>query len=491
MHRASPALIALRAVDAAKTYLPFMLLQGSVAERLPGWAQLPWLILVWYYSLSRIQVLFFDWLTTRFAVTDAGIAQQAGWPVRSLTQARWSDIGAVQVDQDLSHRLLGRYRVRAVVGGDGRDAITLEALDAAAVERINDLHRRNGTDICAASLPAADGMDAPALPSIGPTSADLASISLPDAGRATGASRLIYRASWPDKVLISFTHGLFLLVVPLAIGAYSDLAELVGLPSGVWLLEQVLAGAAGSVATAVLAAFTVGFAHAAVRYHHYEVHLGDALFTATGGLLNREARQSRVADVRGVRISQNPLMRVLGCASLRLVLANARGEFRSLVVLPAASIGRVRALADELLPGRTLPSANHAVAPASYGWWIAAVTVPAAAGIGCALTGLPWVAALCGSLGVVLGNVLWARLDLTDSGLLLHRRGLLTTCWYALELPGVRSLQSWSFAAPDATRLTRVAVMDRRPVGLWSLAPSVLDDALTERLSPTPEGAIR
>ena len=116
MRRVSPALIVLRGVDAVKVYLPFMLLQGSVAERLPGWLQLPWLALVIYYSLTRIQLLFFDWLTTRFAITSDGITQQTGWPTRHLAHARWAEIGGLHLDQDLSHRLLGRYRARAVVG---------------------------------------------------------------------------------------------------------------------------------------------------------------------------------------------------------------------------------------------------------------------------------------------------------------------------------------------------------------------------------------
>ena len=90
MRRVSPALIVLRGVDAVKVYLPFMLLQGSVAERLPGWLQLPWLALVIYYSLTRIQLLFFDWLTTRFAITSDGITQQTGWPTRHLAHARWA-----------------------------------------------------------------------------------------------------------------------------------------------------------------------------------------------------------------------------------------------------------------------------------------------------------------------------------------------------------------------------------------------------------------
>ena len=50
--------------------------QQAVAERLPQWLHLPWTLLVIYYSATRVQVLLFDWLTTRFAVT--GVVRQAG-----------------------------------------------------------------------------------------------------------------------------------------------------------------------------------------------------------------------------------------------------------------------------------------------------------------------------------------------------------------------------------------------------------------------------
>lgn len=230
MRRVSPVLIALRGVDAVKVYLPFMVLQGGVAERLPDWLRLPWLILVIYYSLTRVQLLLFDWLTTRFAITPDGIAQQTGWPTRQLVHARWTEIGGLHVDQDLSHRLLGRHRARAVVGAEGRDEILLEALDADAVAELRRHH-------AAAAPPRSGIVDAPPTAVVG-----------------------VHRTSWRDKLLISVAHGQFLLIVPFMLGAYSDLAEFAGLPSGTAVLDRVASGGVGAVGWAVVAALGFGLA---------------------------------------------------------------------------------------------------------------------------------------------------------------------------------------------------------------------------------------
>lgn len=459
MRRVSPALIVLRGVDAVKVYLPFMLLQGSVAERLPGWLQLPWLALVIYYSLTRIQLLFFDWLTTRFAITSDGITQQTGWPTRHLAHARWAEIGGLHLDQDLSHRLLGRYRARAVVGAEGRDEILLEALDADDVAELRDHHG----DASDRRVVAADAAPQDAV--------------------------VVHRTSWRDKLLISFTHGQFLLIVPFILGAYSDLAEFAGLPSGAAVLDHIVAGGMGAAAWAVAAAFGFGLAHTAVRYHGYTVVRSGHTFTASGGLLHHQARDARIADVRGVRISQNPLMRLTGCSSLSLVLATARGEFKSLVVLPVAPTRQAERLAVEVLPG--LAADRSAPVRTPVPTLAGLLAIPVAAAATAAWYGLPWVAALIGCLVLLTANTLWARLETPLSGdVLVHRRGLFGVRGYAVRLEGVRSVESWLIRS-DGDRLSRTTVMDRRTTHLWAFTPAATIDPLTMRILSAEQGVCR
>ena len=243
MRRVSPRLIALRAVDAVKVYVPFMLLQGGVAERLPQWLHLPWTLLVIYYSATRVQVLLFDWLTTRFAVTGDGISLQTGWPTRQVAFARWSEISALSIDQDLSHRLIGASRIRAVIGAEGREDLLLEAMDADQVARVRALYAEHSASGRAAAA-AAESPTAPA------------------AGTVPGT--LIYSASLRDKALISLTHAKFLLIIPFVLGAYNDLAEPLRLPSGTGLIEQVLSGDPTVLAAAVALAFAFGFVRASI-----------------------------------------------------------------------------------------------------------------------------------------------------------------------------------------------------------------------------------
>ncbi len=188
MRRVSPRLIALRAVDAVKVYVPFMLLQGGVAERLPQWLHLPWTLLVIYYSATRVQVLLFDWLTTRFAVTGDGISLQTGWPTRQVAFARWSEISALSIDQDLSHRLIGASRIRAVIGAEGREDLLLEAMDADQVARVRALYAEHSASGRAAAA-AAESPTAPAAASTVGSPLSTCSINPVPLGRRSGSAR--------------------------------------------------------------------------------------------------------------------------------------------------------------------------------------------------------------------------------------------------------------------------------------------------------------
>lgn len=467
MRRVSPRLIALRAVDAVKVYLPFMLLQGGVAERLPPWLQLPWTILVLYYSATRVQVLLFDWLTTRYAISDEGISLQTGWPTRRVAQARWSEISALSVDQDLAHRLFGVSRARAVIGAEGREDLLLEALDPADVERLRARYAR-----------------------LRPAHSTIADASAPLAGGRTpgdGPGRRIYRATLRDKALISVTHGQFLLIVPFVLGAYNDLAEPLRLPTGTRLIDQAISGGPGILALAVGAAFVFGFVRASVRFHDFEVFRDGSRFVASGGLFHHQTREAHTERVVGVRLDQNPLMRLVGCSQLILVLHNTRGDFRSFVVLPVAPNSVAARLAAELLP----PAPQEA-AESRPTLRVSAAIIGSAATAALVFTvlGLPWLAASALALGIVSADRSWAVLSSEPrAGSLTHRRGFLATRRYRIRLAGVRSVTSWRLARRPRTCLAQVTVMDRRPVSLWAPAlPTAAVDDLSGRVLTSHQG---
>lgn len=470
MRRVSPRLIALRAVDAVKVYVPFMLLQGGVAERLPQWLHLPWTLLVIYYSATRVQVLLFDWLTTRFAVTGDGISLQTGWPTRQVAFARWSEISALSIDQDLSHRLIGASRIRAVIGAEGREDLLLEAMDADQVARVRALYaEHSASGRAAAAAAAAESPTASA------------------AGTVPGT--LIYSASLRDKALISLTHAKFLLIIPFVLGAYNDLAEPLRLPSGTGLIEQVLSGDPTVLAAAVALAFAFGFVRASITFHDFRVSREGSRFVSTGGLFHHQAREADLSRVVGVRLSQNVLMRVVGCSRLSLVVDNARGEFRTFVVLPVATNDRARGLAHELMSADCEVAAPPRPRP---GLSICAATVSTLISVMLLWHGLPWFAASTLALGVVLADRWYAAFAPVALGSLSHRRGWLATRHYLLRLSSARSATSWHLPAGLRTSLLRVTVMDRRPVGLWGArTPTTECDELGDLILLTNQGANR
>ncbi len=470
MRRCSPTLLALRAVDALKVYLPFMLVQGGIAARLPSrWLWL-WYALLAYYTLTRLQLVFFDWLTVRYAVSPQGVECRRGWPTSVTTRAAWSEIGALHVEQDLAHQLLRRFRVRAVIGAEGRAEIELDALDAGTVAALRAFH----ASAHRATRFHVRGEDAP-------------SPRDPQAGCAEPdhpGPRVLFRAGGRDYLLISVGYGQFVLLIPFLLGAWSDLADMLRLPDGTALLEQALGGGALAVLGFVPLAAAFGILRAWVTYWGYRVTFDASGFEAHGGLLRRDVRRARLAEVTGIRVTQNPLMKLVGRYSLSLVLASARGEFRSLVVLPVASAGQVQRLQTQLVPDAATDRLPPAGVPRSV---VAAILVTGAIGAAAAaLAGLPWVAAAISLLAVALFNACWVQVEAPrrDGTVFRHRGGILWSRDYLLAIAAVRQLESWAWTpqAPSGRSWARLRIMDRRPVSLWLPAiPTCLIDQLAER----------
>ncbi len=449
MRRCSPTLMCLRAFDALKVYLPFMLLQGNFAARLPPFLGLPWFIFLVYYSMTRIKLIFFDWLTVRYQVTDEGIAYRSGWPGSITTRIRWADAGALQVDQDFIHQLLRRDRVRVVTGADAQAALELDALDAATVLDLRARHSRSATDT----------------PSRGRLPA---SPNSPPRGHRPPEEQVVYRARWRDYLLISLGYGQFFLLVPFLLGAWSDVAESVGLEDGTAVLDHVVAGDATVWGVFVAGALAFGAARAAITYQAYRVTRDADGFEATGGLLHRSARRARLGEIRGVRIEQNPLMCVLRMWSLSLVLDRARGEFHSLVVLPMGSRAGVDRIVRGLLPAADLDHAPRANTPRG----LAAGILLTGGAVTAALMAvrLPWVAAAVCLITFITLNHTWLAFEPpTHTPLLRHRRGLVWRREYVVDASAVRSLEMWRRELPRPSRhiWSRLTFMDRRAVSLW------------------------
>ncbi len=457
MYRCSPALLVIRAIDALKVYLPFMLVQGSIAERLtPPFLWLWWALVV-YYSVTRLHLIFFDWMTIRFSYSADGIVYRSGWLNRVTTQATWSQIGALHVEQNVFHQLLHRYQVRAVIGAEGKVDITLDALDAVTVARLRKYHRATAGEVVPELVPA-EGAVLQRRTGLAPQ---------------TG-SRELYRARWQDYAIISVGYGQFVLLVPFLLGAWSEVADALALPNGRVLVDGLVSGSWIMITGFVVAAAAFGFVRAFATYGGYRVAADSDGFEAECGLWARHHRRARQDEVKGLLISQNPLMYVMGRYSVSLVLASARGEFRSLVVLPAAPTSAVHQLAESLIPG-SLSQRTEATTPAG----LAGIVVAAGVGAATALSALGsfWVAAGALLAALLFANSVWVKVWLPAAGstVFRHRRGLLWRREYVMHTDSVRLIESMAMPGIVTRQVARVRVMDRRPRWLWLplMAPSV------------------
>ena len=445
MRRPGAALIAVRGFDALKVYLPFMLLQGGFAVRLPEVLQLPWQVFVWVYSLSRIHVLLFDWLTVAHRIDAHGITLRRGWPAGRTTTVAWADVASLSIDQDVIHRFLGRHRATVVVGAETQPTLVLEALGPAEVETL----RNHGAEGRAAS-------DAATPPETHATPAPL------------------HRTTWRDLLVVAVTHGQGALVVPFAISAYGDLAEWLPLPSDTQALAWTLSGGPWVlVAACLVAGLVYGFVRAWLRFGGHEVSLVQGRYVVTRDAIDRGTGTARAQDVVGVRIDQNPLMRALGLGSLHLVLRRGQGATQALTVLPAARLSLIERHVAELLPGTTPPPGRPHAGPVVG---VGLLTVAAASSLLAA--GQPWLAGLGALVGLWLADRVATSLAVGEGCLVVHRRGWASRRTYLLAGEALRAVSTWR-VGPTGWTGTTLTLLDRAPVTLrtWGMTDEGADRA--------------
>lgn len=436
MRRPGPRLIAIRAVDALKVYVPFMLLQGGFAQRLPEVLQVPWAVFVWLYSLSRVPAIFLDWLTIRCDVGPQGITYRAGWPSRTLTRVRWSEVDTLGVEQDAINRLLRVHRVTVSLGADSRPAIVLEAVTDDEVARWRAWFEH-----------------ATESGSAGHT--------------ATAPDEVVSRVGAVDLAVISVTYGQWVLVVPFLVSTYYEMASWFPLPAERSILAGLAQSPGWTLVGAVVVAAVYGWARAWLRYGGHRVdRVGDA-YEIRHRAVDHSVRRVRSVEVAGLRIDQNPLMRLLGLGSLHLVLRGSQSAGPRLTVLPVAPMSVVERHARALLPQSRPPGRR--------------VNCGAAAVVGVPLMGvaaLLWAAGHAWPAGLTGLVALWGinrSCAAVSTGVhcpIVFTRGLWSRRIYELGPGGLRSLSGWAWG--QGRRVMAGTVLDRSPVTL--LAAGVAAD---------------
>ncbi|WP_158676385.1 PH domain-containing protein [Tessaracoccus sp. OH4464_COT-324] len=418
-----------------------MVLQGGFAERLPDYAQLPWLVFVWMYSLSRIPVIFLDWMTIGFALNEQGITHRAGWPSRTLTRVRWSEVSALSVEQDTIHRLLRRYRVTISLGAQSLPAIVLEAVADADVRQWRSWFEHGRTTV----------------------NQEHERCSEPEQPTPERVSRV----GLLDLAMISVTYGQPVLVVPFAVSSYYELADWVHLPGEGATLAWLAQSPGWTLLGALLLAAIYGWVRAWLRYGGHRVdRVGDS-YEIGHRAVDRSTRHVRAAEVIGLRVDQNPLMRLLRMGALHLVLPGAQGTEQRVTILPVAPMSVVERHVQVFLPGEipTVRQVRHGLS--------ASIGLPLALAVAMLLlAGLPWPAGLTGIGALWLVNRTAAGISAGQGGRVTFMRGLWARRSYLLNAGALRSLSAWRFRG--RSWLVAATLLDRSAVTL--LAPGVSTD---------------
>jgi membrane protein len=427
MRRNDPRMLVLTTYRAMVVYVPFMLIQGSVGAALPGWAAFLWMMLVVYYSVTRLEVIFTKYLTTFWHADGAGIRFRTGWPVREETHLSWAEVGSLEVHQGWLARLLCVSQVTASVGAENRRSLVLDALSRAETERLLSLH-----DVS----PAGDE--------------EGGCVAIEESGEE------IYRARPRDYFLIGFTHGKFFLFVPFLLGTGSDLLEYVGVDLfGLQVTWEL-------VIVAVVAAGAYGVVRALVTYGRYRVIRVPSGFKTKGGIVQRTTFEARATEVVGIRIDRNPLMQLTGYCSVNLILATGRRDLEALPILPVIAYGRAFDEVKNLIPvhcEQRSPWAGKLPFTVLAGGVGVAVVFAWASNL--------WLAGLALAGALSAANSLVARVGRGD-GVVLVERGLLGRSLRVIDEQMVRSVSAFQrvWPTPSSTVLMSFTVLDRRKLKL-------------------------
>lgn len=326
--RNSPVLLVVRAAGAATTLVPALLAWAAARTRWPEIVGVPLDVVVVIAAVAAVLGSVTSWWTTCFAVDVDGVVLERGVVVRRSTSVAWSEVVAVQVSRPAVSRALRCARVCIGIGAESTPDIVLEAVPDAVATRIEEAY--------------AAGRDRRLHRALAPATAV--------APTPVRRSEVLYRIHDRDYLVLSVTYGQFVLVVPFLLGAYENLAAIGWWPSVRLAVPDGPGPIAGAAALALVAAVVVavvfGVTVAWLRYRHFEVRVAGDAFTTTGGL--RSVPRARAA---GIRIQQNPVMRVLGYGRVAVVSRQAGTRLGSNTVFPCLPLDELRSGVATHFPG--------------------------------------------------------------------------------------------------------------------------------------------
>lgn len=344
--------MAIRLAYALVGFVPITLFWRNGRPGLEGWVAAAADVAYAAYVALVIVGIPLGWLATTWQVDDRGLRIRRGWLFRTELSLSWAELVALDVSQPVLHRLVGCYMVRFGTGGPQSDPVRLDAISAAARERIVAAARAGRPDLRGEAVSPVD-----------PGPADRRLLAEVPAGpggdggpdEGPGAGEEIYRIRPRDYLMVSLTYGLFVLAVPAALSLLDQVRELVDVPGpdlatvAGWGLPGQLAVVAGALVLAI----AYGWIFACLRYRDFRVVRGDGVLTTSGGMLSAETRTVPIDRVTGIKITQNPLMLLFGYGRVSALTGDAGEQPMANLLFPVVRLSDVPAALPGELTVRT------------------------------------------------------------------------------------------------------------------------------------------
>lgn len=489
MHRDSTKLLLVRAVRAVVHVAPFLVVWESARQRFDTLPDLLWPVLLVLYAGGTLYSVVVGWLTTRYRITPDKIHFARGLLVRTTTSVRWAEVASVQVSRPLAQQLLRCSSVRVATGSRSSGDVVLEAASAEVVEEIR--------------TRAAEARPGAVRPRAGDTPPPAAPGGRPGTPAPTALGDVVHRMRLRDHLLVSVTYGQFVLVVPACLAAYVELSAWVDLPRPGALPDLRPSGIAGLLLgglVVVAVALAFGYVVTYVRYREFAVHAAGNRLRVSGGLLTRESRQVMRSEVIGLKVQQNPVMRLLGHGRLSYISRESGERLAGNVIFPVVPLHRLAAGVAEYFPGHEAvarPPRRPVGAVESVAALLGVVVLGLlSAGVsGLRPSASPVTVAASAVVGLLVANLLWTAAVFDEDGhRIVVRRGFLWVTTYSLLVPGVHVA---SYRQGPVGRFLGVAALSllvhdgravriRLAAGLDPVATAVRDAVRGSPAGPSP-----
>ena len=425
--RSTPAALAIKLLQAGGGMLAVILLWSTAGQRLDGWLAWATDAAFWTYVVLRPVGVPLTWLTSTFDVDDRGIRCRTGWLGRNETSADWAEIVSLDVSQPYLHRLFGCYAIRFGLGTTQKLAVRIDAVSGATRDAIVAVARSAQLDVV---VPADDGEVTSPVPA--------------------GSEDEIYRIRPADYFLVSVTYGSFVLFVPAVFSVLDQVQEWVALPlpDPALLLDWSLPAQVAAGLAVLVLSVGYGWLFTWLRYRDFRVVRDAGGYVTSGGLLSSETRTVTAAQVTGLKITQNPVMRALGYGRVTVLTRDAGDQPMANLLFPVV---RLAALPAVLVPD--LPVPPEVVTPTLR--LSTATRTGLAAGAGLAWGGLltaaylirpEWIAATATAVTVLIAllvNACWVvATTLPERQVCYARRGLFWISHVEFATSAIQVVQS-------------------------------------------------